>query len=372
MRLVLLGAGHAHLYTLKRLSRITGRGHDAVLVAPDAFWYSGLATGMLGGRYPPALDQVDVATLARRGGGRFVQARAVAMDPMARRVHLDGGGTIPFDVLSVALGSEPPELPGGADDPRVYPAKPIPRLRDLRADLEARFADARGRRRAVRVVVAGGGATAFEIAANIARLAEVGDGCADIAILAGGRPLAQLPAPAAAAVIANLRGRGITVRADARVARIEPGGAVLTDGTRVPFDVLVNATGLRPNPLLAAAGLPVDGRGAMVVDACLRSPADPGILGAGDCIALQGHELPKVGVYAVREAPVLFANLLAALGAGSPRPFRPQRVYLWIMNLGDGTGLAVRGGFWWRGRTALHLKDWLDRRFLSTYRPGPT
>ena len=44
-RAVLLGAGHAHLYTLKRTAAFVRRGFELVLVAPEIFWYSGLATG---------------------------------------------------------------------------------------------------------------------------------------------------------------------------------------------------------------------------------------------------------------------------------------------------------------------------------------
>lgn len=56
-------------------------------------------------------------------------------------------------------------------------------------------------------------------------------------------------------------------------------------------------------------------------------------------------------------------NLLAALDGAKPKPFRPQEHFLWIMNLGDGTGLAVRRDLWWHGRAAFKLKDWIDRRF---------
>jgi selenide,water dikinase len=38
------------------------------------------------------------------------------------------------------------------------------------------------------------------------------------------------------------------------------------------------------------------------------------------------------------------------------------------MNLGDGSAVAIRGRYWWHGRLAFQLKDWLDRRFLDSYR----
>ena len=46
---------------------------------------------------------------------------------------------------------------------------------------------------------------------------------------------------------------------------------------------------------------------------------------------------------------------------------RTESRCLWIINLGDGTGLATRGSLWWHGRPAYWLKDWIDRRFLRGY-----
>ena len=107
-RAVLLGAGHAHLFTLKRTAAFVRRGFELVLVAPEIFWYSGLATGVLAGIYPPALDQIDVGALVVKGGGRFIRARATAVDVAARTVSLDTGSSLSYDVLSCNLGSEVP------------------------------------------------------------------------------------------------------------------------------------------------------------------------------------------------------------------------------------------------------------------------
>ncbi|HEX2115980.1 MAG TPA: FAD-dependent oxidoreductase, partial [Alphaproteobacteria bacterium] len=193
-------------------------------------------------------------------------------------------------------------------------------------------------------------------------------GRAEIMLLAAGDEiLAQLPRGAAQKVEAALTRRGIGFRRNARVERVESGQAIMAKGPPEPFDFFVNASGLNPAPVIRRFDLPVDAQGAMIVDAHLRSPADPRVHGGGDCIAFDGRALPRIGVYAIREAPVLFANLLAALGHGEPQRFHPQRRYLWIVNLGDGTGLAARGRLYWRGRAAFRLKDWIDRRFLREY-----
>jgi NADH dehydrogenase FAD-containing subunit len=365
-RVVLLGAGPAHLHVLKCAAAFARRGHELVAVAPDRFWYSGLATGMLGGGYPPELDQVDVAALAARGDGRHVQDRVVGIDPAARVVHLEGRPPIAYDALSLNLGSEAPEIPGSHGRGEVYAVKPIRRLWELRADLEARFRSDPAR--TVRVVVAGGGVTGCELAANLAALTEASGGRIEITVLArGGEVLRQLPRRASERVVHGLERRGVAFRTKARVERIADGRAVLRGGDAIPFDALVNATGLRPSPAVRSAGLPVDREGALLVNEHLRSIADPAVHGGGDCVAHRGRELPKVGVYAIRQAPVLFRNLLASLDGAAPERFRPQRRYLWIMNLGDGTGLAARGPFWWHGRGAFWLKDRIDRRFLREY-----
>ncbi|ACI99150.1 NAD(P)/FAD-dependent oxidoreductase [Rhodospirillum centenum] len=365
-RIVLVGAGHAHLFSLKRAAAFAGAGHDLTVVAPGPFWYSGLATGVLGGAYPPELDQVDVATLVARGGGRFVCDRATGIDRQAGLLHLADGAPLPFDLLSLTLGSEPPSIPGAADTPGCFAVKPVPQLLALRREIERRVAAAPSG--PLRIVLAGGGVTALELAANAEALVRRRGGRAEVTVLAAGeRLLRQLSPAAAERVERGLAARGVTCRRQARVARVAPGTAELENGTAVPFDLFVNATGLKPAPLLRAFGVPLDREGAMIVDGYLRSPADPRLFGAGDCIELDGHDLPRVGVHAIRQAPVLFHNLLAAAGDAALRPYRPQRRHLWIMNLGDGTGLAARGRLWWHGRSAWWLKDRIDRRFLAAY-----
>jgi len=364
-RVVLVGAGHAHLYTLKRAEAFARRGFELILIAPENFWYSGLATGVLGGHYPPALDQVDVGALARRGGGRFIPDRVAAIEPARRIVRLASGREIAYQALSLNLGSEVPLDAIAGAEARGLAVKPVQNLWRLRQELLARAAATAG---PLRVVVVGGGATGCEVAANIAELLRRAGAAAQLCLISGGgRLLESFPAGAAASVERVLRRRGVEVLHGARVESVEDGRAVLQGGGTRPFDHLVFATGLRPSALLRAAGLPTDEQGAMLVDRHLRSIGDPRIHGGGDCIALRDRVLPKIGVFAIRQAPILFHNLLAALEDRPRRDFAPQRRWLLILNLGDGTGLLLWDRFWWRGRAAFRLKDWIDRRFLAEY-----
>jgi NADH dehydrogenase FAD-containing subunit len=218
------------------------------------------------------------------------------------------------------------------------------------------------------VLVIGGGVTGCEIAANILALTSRLPRAVRVTVLTrSAQVLTGLSPGAASKVLALLQERGAEIRTNSHVEKIANGSAILTTKEPFAFDILVNATGLLPSPLVRTSGLPVDKDGGLKVDEYLRSIADRDVYGGGDCIAFAGRSLPRAGVFGVRQAPILANNLLASFGHGRPRRFRPQARHLSIMNLGDGTGLARWGSLHWRGRAALRLKDWIDLRFIRSY-----
>lgn len=368
-RVVLLGAGHAHLHVARHADRFARRGARLVLVDPGRFWYSGLATGMLGGRSEPAEVWLDPRPLAERGGGTFVRDRAVHVDLDERRIRCASGRTLGFDLLSFNVGSEVDPSPGvGGSMSVARPVKPIRNLWRLRHELEERWRE-RPSAAAVRISVIGGGASGCEIAANLDGLARRRRGRIRVTVIERSeRILPDAPAEASSRLARELRSRGIAIRTNHAIDRIEPGAAILHDGRPLDHDRCVLATGLRPVALVRDLPLPVGPDGGLEVDATLRSPEDPRVHGAGDCVHLTGHDLPRLGVYGVREAPVLLANLLAALEGGRPERYAPQKEALRILALGDGRGLAIRGRWWWLGRSSLWLKERIDRRWLARYR----
>jgi NADH dehydrogenase FAD-containing subunit len=370
-QLVLLGAGHAHLEVIRFARSVTRRGFALTVVAPGPFWYSGLATGVLGGMYPAEEDQIDVARMVEEAGGCFICGQATAILPTYRTIELTEGPPLCYDVLSLNLGSEVPtwRVEGLAE--HAIAVKPISNLLRLRDEVSRRLAEDRGSI-PLRIVIVGGGATACEVAGNLHGLTERAGGKAAITLVAGDdRLMASWSERAGESVLKSLTGRGISILLGSPARRVEQGLVVTAQGSKIPFDVLVAAIGLVPPRLIIASGLRTDKDGGLLVDEYLRSVGAPAIFGGGDCIALQGHTLPRVGVHAVSQASILRHNLMAAL-EGRPewafRRFRPQQEVLQILNLGDGTGLAAHGDWLWHGKLALQLKDLIDRRYLATYR----
>lgn len=356
--LVLAGGGHAHLHTLSRLGELTGRGIAVTLVTPDRFhYYSGMGPGMLGGRYRPEEIRIDVQRLAERGGARCAITPAVGLDPLARRLSLADGTTLSYDVLSLNIGSivSVPPLPTD----RIIPVKPIVNLAVARERLQALARSA-----PPRVLVAGGGAAGIEIAGNVRRLLGVRG---EVMLVASGTLLHRFPPRARRLALAALGENRIDIREGVRVEQWLNGGAILSDGRTVSWDVALVATGVKAPALLREWGLPLAPDGSLLVDPFLRSTGAPEVFGGGDCIAPAGAPLPRVGVHAVRQGPILFRNIQAQLMGGNLTPFRPRRHFLQLLNLGDDTAIFVHNGIAWRGPLALRLKDYIDRRFVAGF-----
>ena len=364
---ILVGAGHVHLYIAAHAESLIERGARVVLVDPAEFWYSGLATGMLAGMYEPAEDQLDPQALIEAHSGEFIQDRVETVDTGAKRLRLAGGRDLSFDYISINVGSRVNvgAIPGAADDPSVWSVKPISNLWKLREHLESRFRAGE----TLRVAVVGGGPTGSEVAANLTALAARHANAMRVTLATGGdRLIKQAPASAARALQRKLTRRGVVIRTRTRIVCREGASLVADDGTRIDADVVVLAIGLEANPLVHEMGLPTHFKEGLRINARLHSIADERVFAGGDCAAMEGFDLPKLGVFGVRQAAYIHANLQASLEGKPLAEYEPQTRYLAILNLGDGAGLSTWGPFWWNGRCSMWLKDRIDRRFLEGYR----
>ncbi|MCB2141680.1 MAG: selenide, water dikinase SelD, partial [Rhodobacteraceae bacterium] len=93
---------------------------------------------------------------------------------------------------------------------------------------------------------------------------------------------------------------------------------------------------------------------------------------AGDIAHLAHAPRPKAGVFAVREAPILLANLAAAVtGKGRLRPYHPQRDYLKLVSAGAGRAVADKWGLPLDGKWLWRWKDGIDRKFMARFDPLP-
>jgi NADH dehydrogenase FAD-containing subunit len=216
-------------------------------------------------------------------------------------------------------------------------------------------------------VVVGGGPAGVEISANLLRLLHENQGKGEITLIGGKRLLGDAPDKTRRLAMESLTRRGVEIIEGSHVKAVEKGKVTLSDGKELNMDFAFIAIGIQPSPLFRDSGIPTGADGGLLVNSYLQSVAHPDIFGGGDCISLENHPLAKVGVYAVRENPILYHNLLAALEGGKMEVFKPQEEFLLVFNMGNGKGIFWKKNWIWEGRLAFLLKDYIDRKFMKTF-----
>lgn len=368
--LVLLGGGHAHALVLRAWAMAGLPGARLTLVSPEPVApYTGMLPGLVAGLYRREELEIDLVRLARAAGARLILAPAEGIDLAARTVRVAGRPPVGWDVLSIDIGitGEMPGLPGFAE--HGVPAKPLGRFAEVWEGFVARVAAGTA---PPEVVVIGAGAAGVELALAIARrLARLGRGAPSVRLLErGAEALPGLSAGARRRLLGALRTAGVELLTGAAPAAVAADAVRLADGRVLPAALTVGAAGARPQAWLAGTGLPLSD-GFITVGPTLQSPADPAVFAAGDCAHLSHAPRPKAGVFAVRAAPVLAANLRAALAGGRMRSFRPQRDFLRLVSTGDGRAVADRSGLSAEGRWVWRAKDRIDRRFMRMFTELP-
>ncbi len=355
--LLLLGGGHAHVEVLRQIGQQPLPGWRVTLMTREEMSpYSGMLPGVMAGLYQPAQALIDMPKLTARCGVALLLDRCTGIDPQEKLVRRTNGAELAWDLLSIDTGATPDtsRTPGAAE--HALPLKPIDAL------LPRMQAITEAARPGQHIIVVGGGAAGFEVACALAvRLP------ASITLVAGASGLlAGFPVGLRRRATRALARHGVTLLQGRNVARVTPGAVHVQDGETLPASAVIWATGAAAAPWLAETGLARDARGFLRVDACLRAEGQADIFAAGDVASLP-EPLPKAGVFAVRQGPVLAANLRAVAMGETPQPYVPQRDYLRLLSLADGRALGTRNGFVFGGRWVWWLKDRIDRRFMARY-----
>ncbi|MCE5974453.1 selenide, water dikinase SelD [Sinirhodobacter sp. WL0062] len=353
--IVLIGGGHTHALVLRMWGMKPLPGARLTLINPlPTAAYSGMLPGHIAGHYPREALQLDLVRLARHAGARLILGYAEGIDRENRLIHVPGRAPIAYDIASIDTGitAEMPDIPGfGA---HVTPAKPL----DAFADRWEAFATSAPP--GPRIAVVGGGVAGVELALAFAHRRPD----AHVSVYeAAPETLTALGRGARQRLRGHCARHGVRLVENARLTEARADGLRLSNGTFEPAEFILGTGATKPADWLPGTGLDLH-EGFVSVGPTLQS-SDPAIFAAGDIAHLAWAPRPKAGVYAVREAPVLFDNLRAAVSGRAMRSYRPQRDYLKLISTGDQRAVADKWGLPLDGAWLWRWKDRIDRRFMA-------
>lgn len=327
--------------------------------------YSAMLPGTMTGLYSPEEPQIDLEGLTCRAGVRLILAEASGLDPKTQRVEFANRPAIGFDAASVAVGSVPAGLPKTMP-PGFVSTKPLHTLVDrLTTGLRQLPAGQAS------VAIVGGGAVGVELALCVSLWLKDNHRSATLDLYeAGPHILSEHRTKTIRIAERQLTAGGVRIQCNRRVTT-NPDGSLSADGTpSIPADLVLWCAGAAPPPLLAAIDLPKSQDGFLLVDPTLQSVSHAPVFAAGDTAQIRDQIIPRSGVYAVRQGPVLWKNLKALLGNRPMENFRPQKSVLSLLSTGDGRAIGEYRGLSGVSRWLWNLKQRIDRSFLTMHQSG--
>ncbi len=376
--IVLVGGGHSHVGVLKRFAMQPEPGVRLTLICTDVHTpYSGMLPGYVAGHYSYDDVHIDLGRLAQFGGARLYRDEVTGLDRVTSKVLCRNRPPVPYDRLSINIGSTP-QLGGVAGaEQHAVPVKPIYQFNQRWLALLARVQQ--HTQGALRVAVVGAGAGGVELLLAMQfrmrrELETLGRDPAMLEFHLFSSVDSILPTHNAwvrqrfARVLAE---RGVTVHLQAEVTQVETGQLRCANGEVVQADETIWVTQAGGAPWLQATGLALDANGFLIVNNCLQTINDPKVFAAGDIAAMQNFALPKAGVFAVRQARPLADNLRLAVQEKPLQPYHPQSSWLALISTGDKTAVASRGMLGFSGQWVWRWKDWIDRRFMDKFSNFP-
>ncbi|MDI3236221.1 FAD-dependent oxidoreductase [Exiguobacterium antarcticum] len=343
-RIVLVGAGHAHLECIKQGSH---PDVDWIVINPSRYqYYSGMFSGLADGTYTLDETRIDVKALCEHNGKTWIEDRVTRIDAANKQVICQSGQVLSYDIVSCNIGSRDWDVAGAPARVTIKPNYQIDQALET-------F------RKAASPVIIGSGAAAVEMAASFQSNGTPVTLIHEEPLLSGH--------PAGIKIAKRLDQLGVKRIVD-RFDTLDDQTARLRSGQSIETDAMLFLGGARASELFQASDLYCDTRGFLLVHETLQALEDPSIFAVGDCATLTAYpNTPKNGVTAVRQAPVLLENLLRFVNQERLLAFRPQQRYLTILALGDQQATLLYGRFYQTSRLSWYLKQWIDRKFIKKY-----
>ena len=339
-------------------------GVRLTLVSSDSHSpYSGMLPGLIAGHYTSDEIHVDLRLLCSWAGVRFIEDTMLDLDLKSRQIQFKYRPALSFDVCSLDTGSTPDLSVKGSSDAST-PVKPVynfhKRWQRILASVNDSDADS------ISIGVVGSGAGGFELITAM-RHALPNTLVKCHWFLRGNLPLRGRPIKVGELAKKAAERQGIEVITEVDVSEVLDGELRAADGRTFKLDEILWCTSAVGPAWASRTGMELDERGFVLTNQHLQSVSHPFVFATGD-IGTQKHTpSAKAGVFAVRQAPILYENIRSYLLLRPLKIYKPQKDFLSLMAIGEKRAIASRGPFAIEADWVWRWKDHIDRTFMRRF-----
>jgi selenide,water dikinase len=378
--LVFVGGGHSHVGVLRRFAMKPEPGVRITVICTDIDTpYSGMLPGYISGHYSFDDVHIDLGRLCAFAGARFYHDALVGIDRERQRVLCRDRPPVPYDLLSINIGSTPQVQQVEGAQALAVPVKPIAQFNQRWLALLDKALHWPVQRGPMTVAVVGGGAGGVELVLSMQyrlrrELKAMGRNpeAMRFVLLTSSDTVLPTHNPGVRARFARvLRERHVEVHTRSEVVKVSPGCLHTQDGRTFDADETLWVTQAGGPAWLQGTGLALNERGFIRVNEQLQTLTDPAVFAAGDIADFTDRPLEKAGVFAVRMGKPLAENLRRSLRDEPLKAYHPQRDWLSLISTGDQHAVASRGALGFAGDWVWRWKDHIDRSFMRKFTEFP-
>ncbi len=359
---VLVGGGHSHALLIRQWAMQPLPGVRMTLISENTLTpYSGMLPGLLAGHYTHEETHLDLTTLCHWAGVRFIETRMQAIDLQNKTLKLNDRPSIEFDLLLLDTGSTPDlSVPGAAKF--ATPVKPVSALFNRWQQLNENIE----RSKQTHLAVVGSGAGGFEI--TMALRHALPQSVTLHWVMRGERALGGRPDKVGELAIQAAHDAGVVVQHNFDVTQVTTDQLIAANGTTLEIDEVLWCTAAAAPAWARESGIDVCKRGFVATNAHLQSVSHSFVFATGDIGTQVETPSDKAGVYAVRQAPVLYENVRRYFLDKPLKSYKPQKTFLSLMALGKKSAIANRGSITLKSNWLWRLKDHIDQKFMRQFR----
>lgn len=368
--ILILGAGVAGLHCALRLAGQVGQRKDLRIILVDrqnchalhSTLYHAVSADMKRERFCLPIDEIIDSYKIE-----FLQDSVTEIDPIKQSAQLVKAGQLRYDYLVLALGSVPNDyhIPGITEYATFFGT--FNNAIQLRKKILALI----NRHKRPKVVIGGGGLAGVELAGSLASRSVRGQINLTL-IERSKRLLPTMPAKIIPKITRLLKSQKVGVTTGVGIKRLTTKAITLDSGEKIAYDLFIWTGGVRPNPVVAKAGLSYDPSGRVKVRPTLQARGYSRIYAVGDIAAFSfnGSVLPQSAPYAFRQGLHVSKNIIRQLYHCPPVPYHPDN-YPAIISIGHLGGAFIWGSLALFGKWAYYLHRYLEWWYVSGLLPSP-